>query len=298
MATDLDIITGDLAARVKRLMLFSRYRAEGRFAGENRSVKKGQSTDFMQHRPYVQGDNLKYIDWRVYARTSRFVVREFEDTTNLDMYLVVDASASMAFAGGGARKYDYAVQAAAILSYLMMTQKDSFGLSLIADSLRMHLAPGTSRRHLQRCCEVMLATEPAGAADWAQAVRQVRARQKRRGLVILVSDFLDDLDALERGLGGLCGRGSDAIAIHIVHPEEEALSQTNMTRFIDVEDNSALTVDPLILEQAYAAGFSAHCDAVRDACTRKGIAYTKLRVGDDTETVLGTYLRHRAAVLM
>jgi uncharacterized protein (DUF58 family) len=157
-----DVVTGDLADRVKQLMLFSRYRVDGRFSGENRSVRKGFSTDFMQHRQYVRGDNLKYIDWRVYGRTGRYVVREYEETTNCDIYVVVDNSASMAYGDGEYSKHEYAMRLCAMIFYMSMTQKDSFGLSLITDSLQSHANPGTSRRHLIRLYESLLSQTPTG----------------------------------------------------------------------------------------------------------------------------------------
>src|SRR6185295_13832457 len=143
-----DIITPELAAEVKQLMLFSRYRVQGRQLGENKSVLKGASTDFLQHRQYFPGDNLKHLDWRVFGRTGRYVIREYEHLTNLDLYLVVDNSASMGFGSVGDElsKHQFAVQVAAMLAYMMLVQKDSFALSLFSDSLTAHVESGSSRR--------------------------------------------------------------------------------------------------------------------------------------------------------
>ena len=189
-----DVVTPELAARVEQLMLFSRFRVQGRQTGENKSVLKGSSTDFLQHRQYYPGDNLKYLDWRVFGRTGRYVVREYEELTNLDLYLVVDNSASMGFGAVGEElsKHQFAVQVAAMLAYLMLVQKDSFALSLFSDSLTAHVDSGASRRHLLRTYETLLSNAPAGIANWIDAVRHVQARIRRKGLVLVLSYFMDD----------------------------------------------------------------------------------------------------------
>lgn len=292
-----DVIAPETAAHLKQLLLFARCRVEGRHAGDNKSVLKGFSTDFMQHRQYYPGDNIKYIDWRVFARTSRYVVREYEETTNLDLYVVLDVSASMGFAGDSMSKHEYAVHAAAVFFYLMLLHKDTFGLSLFAENLVKHVEPAGGRRHLIQLYEALLNQVPRGTVDWRQALRQAQSRVKRRGLVLVLSDFMGDPAEIGRGLSGFRSLGSDAIAFHIMHPRERTLSQSTMTRYVDLEDRSAETVDPLLIRDAYARQFQEHALAVRDECTRRGIAYCDLDVGDEPHRAIGTYLRRRMAML-
>ena len=292
-----DLVSGDLASRLKQLLLFSRHRVEGRYLGENRSVRKGFSTDFMQHRQYFPGDNIKYLDWRIYGRTDRYFVREYEQPTNLDLYLVVDCSASMSFAGDGQSKHDFAVRVAAIFIYLMMLQQDHYGLSLVGATLRAHADPAAGRRHLQRLYEMLLSSPPAGVCDWEGAMRQTQARVTRRGLVLVLSDFLGDPEAIGRGLAGFRSRRCDAIAFHLIHPEEADLSRDTMTRYVDLEDGSSETVDPLLIREAYQEQFRRHGVALRQECSRRGIEYCPLTVGPDYETAIGDYLRHRLARL-
>lgn len=293
-----NLVTAEMATRVKRLMLFSRYRVEGYFVGDNKSAKKGFSADFMQHRQYFPGDNIKYLDWRVYGRTDRLVVREFEELTNLDLYLVIDHSASMGFGSQDLTKYEFSVRCAAILIYLMTVQKDAFGLSLFSDGLVEGTETGTSRRHLRRVCEALLRSPPAGVADWQSALHQAQARIKRRGLVVVFSDFMADPLEVGKGLAGFRSRGCDVIAFHVMDPFEMELRPASMTRFIDVEDGTAVTVDPLAVRTAYAEQFATHAEEVRQECTRRGIAYVSLKVADDYEVVIGDYLQHRMRVLM
>jgi uncharacterized protein (DUF58 family) len=291
-----DVIEPAAAAHLRQLVLFARQRVEGRHAGENRSVLKGFSTDFLQHRPYYPGDNLKYLDWRVYARTNRYVVREYEETTNLDLYLVLDVSASMGFAGDGPSKHACAVRAAAVFFYLMLIQRDTFGLALFADQRTACVEPAGGRRHLLELYGRLLAARPAGTADWRGALQQVQSRIRRRGLAIVLSDFMADPAEIGRGLSGFRSRGCDTIAVHIIHPRERALGQTGMTRYVDLEDGSTETVDPLLIRDAYARQFHEHATAVRDECTRRGAAYCDLVAGDDEHKVIGAYLRRRMAL--
>ena len=293
-----DVIPADVAARLKSLLLFARSRVEGRHAGDNRSVLKGISTDFMQHRQYFPGDNLKHIDWRVFGRTNRYVVREYEETTNLDLYLVLDTTASMGFAGSGMSKHEFAVKVSAILSYIMLLHHDTFGLSLFSEGLVAHVDPAGGRRHLLQLYALLVEHAPRGAADWSAALRQVRSRIRRRGLVIVLSDFMDDPLRIGKGLAGFRSLGCDVIAFHIVHPEEQALRQGGMTRYVDIEDRSAETVDPLLIRDAYARQFQEHVVAVREECTRRGIASCDLAVGDDYHRAVGAYLRRRMAMLL
>jgi uncharacterized protein (DUF58 family) len=281
-------------------MLFSRYRVQGRQIGENKSVLKGSSTDFLQHKQYHPGDNLKYLDWRVYGRTGRFVIREYENLTNLDLYLVVDHSASMGFGaiGGEPSKYQFAVEVSAMLAYLMLLQKDSFALSLISDSLAAHVESGGSRRHLLRMYETLLSHSPAGIANWLDSLRNVQARIRRKGLVLVLSDFMDDPEVIGRGLSGFRSLGCDVIAFHLLHPLEQELKENHITRYVDIEDESAETVDPLLIREAYARQYRAHAEEVRMQCTKRGMSYSQLVVGQDFEKALGDYLQKRTARLL
>ena len=293
-----DVVAPEIAAHLKQLLLFARGRVEGRFAGDNRSVMKGFSTDFMQHRQYFPGDNIKYLDWRVFARTGRYVIREYEETTNLDLYVVLDVSASMGFAGDSLSKHEHAMRAAAVFFYLMLTHKDTFGLSMFAEGLVAHVDPSGGRRHLIQLYDALLKQVPRGVADWRVALRQVQSRIKRRGLVLVLSDFMGDPAEIGRGLSGFRSLGSDAIAFHVIHPRERALAQSTMTRYVDLEDRSAETVDPLLIRDAYARQFHEHALAIRDECTHRGIAYCDLVVGDEVHKAIGAYLRRRMAMLM
>lgn len=292
-----DVIPADKAAHLKQLLLFARGRVEGRHAGDNRSILKGFSTDFLQHRQYYPGDNLKYIDWRVFGRTSRYVIREYEETTNLDLYLILDTSASMGFAGNGISKHEFATKVAAIFFYLMLIHKDTFGLSLFAEGLVSHTEPAGGRRHLLQLYTSLLNQIPRGIVDWTVALRQVQSRIRRRGVVIVLSDFMDAPLRIGKGLSGFRSLGCDVIAFHIIHPQEKTLGQSSTTRYVDIEDHSAETVDPLLIRDAYAEQFREHVTAVREECTRRGIAACDLEVGDDYHKAIGTYLRRRMSML-
>ncbi len=293
-----DIVSPEMAVHVRDLMLFARNRVEGKRPGDNKSVLKAFSTDFLQHRQYYPGDNLKYLDWRVWARTNRYVIREYEETTNLDLYLAVDVSASMTFEGSGPSKHLCSVRAAAVILYLMLLQNDSFGLSLFSDRLLQHYEPASGRKHLIALYERLVSCKPEGAVDWTFALRQMQSRIRRRGLVVVISDFIGEPEQIGRALSGFRSLSCDAIALQIVHPEERSLASSTMTRFVDIEDGSSETVDPLLVGEAYARRFAAHCDAVRDVCARRAIAYAQITAGEDEYKAIGAFLRRRSAILL
>jgi len=293
-----DMVSAEVAAHVRDLMLFARSRVEGRRPGDNRSVLRAFSTDFLQHRQYYPGDNLKYLDWKVWARTNRYVVREYEETTNLDLYLAVDVSASMSFAGCSISKHTCAVRAAAVILYLVLLQNDSFGLSLFSDRLLHHCEPMSGRRHLIAVYERLVACEPEGTADWSGSLRQIQSRISRRGLVVVISDFIGEPEEIGRGLSAFRSLSCDVIVLHVVHPEERSMASSTVTRFVDMEDGSSETVDPLLVGEAYARRFAAHCDAVRDICARRAIGYARLVAGEDEYKAIGAFLRRRSALLL
>jgi len=291
------ILTGDIVERVRRLELFSRYQVEGTLAGDNRSPFKGFSTDFLQHRQYFYGDNLKHLDWRVFGRTDKLFVREFEHLTNAQMNLVVDVSASMDFAGLGLSKHEFAIRCAGLLAYLMHLQRDDFGLFLFSDSLVEHVRPASSRRHLHRVFERLVSAEPAGETVFRECLFEAEAHISRRGLVAIFSDFMDDPELITRGLGRFRMRGHDVIAFDIFDEAEEALDYVDFTRFRDLETSEVTGIDPLLIQQEYRRQFRQHQQEMRSGCLKNGVDYVLLPVSDQFDRVMGDYLQHRMSMM-
>jgi len=292
------LLTGDIVERVKQLELFSRLRVEGTLAGENRSPFKGFSTDFLQHREYNHGDNLKYLDWRVYGKSDRLYIKEFEDLTNAQMNLVVDISASMDFLGDGYSKHEFTVRCAGLLAYLMHVQRDDFGLFLFNDSLAEHIRPASSRRHLNRVFERLVSTEPVGETDFSQCLFHAEARSPRKGLVAVLSDFMAEPAVIARGLGRFRMKGHDVIAFQVYDERETELEYIDFTRFRDLETEEVTAIDPLLIRDEYRRQFLLHQHDMKTECLKHGVDHVLLPVSDDFDRVMGDYLQRRMAMML
>jgi len=292
------LLSADLVERVKQLELFCRLRVEGSRAGENRSKLIGFSTDFLQHRQYFPGDNLRYLDWRVLARSDRLVVRQHEELTNAEMAVLLDTSGSMAFAGQGMSKLDFAVRCAALLTYLMYLQGDSFSLYLFREGAVEPVRRGSGRRHLRRVFEKLVSAAPRGETGFAECFREAEARLGRRGLVAVLSDFMAEPEPIAKALGRLRMRGHDAIAFQIFDPEEREMDFVDFTRFRDLEDGSILAADPLLIQAEYRRQFDRHQLMLKEQCLAHGVDHVVLPVADEYDEVIGDYLRRRAALML
>lgn len=294
----LNLLSGDVVERVRRLELFSRLRVQGGRAGDNPAPGRGSSTDFLQHRPYVAGDSPRHLDWRLLAKTDRLYVRQYQEHTNAEMLVAVDLSGSMRFRGRGRfSKYEYAVRCAAVLFYLMHLQRDSFSLLLFGTAPGPLVPRGSSRTHLRRIYQALVTPEPAGPTHFTHCFRLLEGLFARRGLVLVLSDFMADPDAIGTALGRLRMRQHDVVALQLFEPTERSLPFVDFTRFRDAEDGSVLGVDPLTVKHEYERQFARHQQRLKQACLARGIDHVALPVADDYDTAIGEYLRRRAALL-
>jgi uncharacterized protein (DUF58 family) len=292
------MLSGDVIDRLRRLELFSRYRVVGNRTGDNRSPLRGFSSDFLQHRQYFPGDSLKYLDWRVLAKSDKLVVRQFEELTNAPLYLILDASGSMAYKGRSYSKLEYAVRCAALLTYLMHLQQDTFGLWLFREAVATRLPPGGSRRHLTRLFELLVTVEAKGETDYPAVFRQVEAQATRKGIVVVLSDFMTPPEEVAKLMGRLRLRGHDVLVFQIVDPTERELDYVDFTRFRDLEDGEVIGADPLTIGEEYTRQFVLHEHRLKEACFAHGLDFVTLPVSDDFETPMGDYLRHRMGVML
>jgi len=292
------LLSGEMVERIKRLELFCRLRVEGSRAGENRSKLTGFSTDFLQHRQYFPGDNLRYLDWRVMARTDRLVVRQHEEVTNAEVAILLDTSGSMAFAGEGMSKLEFATRCAALLTYLAYLQGDSFSLYLFDETAADHVRRGSGRRHLQRVFEKLVSVGPRGETRFAECFREVEARLVRRGLVAVLSDFMAEPEPLAKSLGRLRMRGHDVIAFQVFDPDEREMDFVDFTRFHDLEDGSVLAADPLLIQAEYRRQFDRHQLMLKEHCLAHAVDHVVLPVAAEYDEVIGDYLRRRAALML
>lgn len=295
-ATAFALIDGSLADRLHQLELFSRLRVEGALHGPNASPFRGFSNDFLQHRQYFPGDNLKYLDWRVYGRSERLMLRQYEELTNAPIRVVLDCSGSMLHRGESMTKWDFALRNAAILLYVAYLHRDSFSLNTFGVDRRVAVPLGTGKGHLLRCFRSLLEQGADGETDFAQGMGRALATHSRRGLTVVLSDFMDDPMAIAKRLSHLRFQKSDIIAIQIIDPTEKDLDFNSVTRFHDLENTGILAVDPQLIRRAYRETFAAHTLALKDACQRHGFQHVSLEVEDSFEVPILEYLRWRLEV--
>lgn len=286
----------DRLGTLSRLGLYARQVVEGFIAGQHASDTMGWNVEFADYREYVPGDDLRTLDWRVYGRTDRFYVRRYEEETSMRVYFVIDTSASMGFAWEGQSKIDTAAHIAAALGYLLVRQRDGVGLLSFGEKLTLHLPPAGTPAHLRQFWQHLEGLEPGGQTRVGPALRDLAARARRRGLVILLSDVLYDLDELTHGLALFTHRKFDLILIQILTPAEQEFPYRGDHRFRDIEGDVSLTVTAGAVRHAYLLSFGAHQQRLRGECARMGIDYFVHRTDAVVEPTLGAFLARRRAL--
>lgn len=282
--------------RIRSLELRARHVVQGFMAGLNRSPYHGFSVEFTEYRPYVQGDDPRYLDWRLYARSDRYYLKRFEDETNLRCMLLVDYSRSMDYGSLGYTKLDYAKTLAATLGYFLLQQRDAVGLAPFTDRIEEYVPPAYRAGHLRRLL-VQLERPPLQAAtQLAACLEELGRRVTRRGMVILISDFLSPLDALEFSLETLSQRGQEIIVFHLADPQELNFDFTGPELFEDLETGRRVYVDPAWLRDNYQKKMSEHLANIRLACESHGVAYHLLTLDTPLETALPDVLRLRSSL--
>ncbi|MBN1825156.1 MAG: DUF58 domain-containing protein [Candidatus Eisenbacteria bacterium] len=284
----------EVAARLSRMDIKARLVVEGFVAGLHKSPYRGFSVEFAEHRQYMPGDPLRHVDWKVYAKSDKFYVKEYEEETNLRAYLLLDASGSMGYGSGAVTKFVYAAQLAAALSYLMLRQRDSVGLVLFDKEVRRFLAPRASGVHLHRILRELEGASPSEETNTAGALRRLTERIRRRGLVILLSDLMDDPDQVLTALRYFRHKKHEVVVFHILDPKEVRFDFTREARFEDMEREDRLLAQPWRIQREYAREVERWRDRYRRECGEHRIDYNFIETTTPYDTALYAYLAKRA----
>ncbi len=295
MATLSDILQAEDITSLQSLQLFARTVVEGFTTGQHASPHKGFSVEFRQHRPYVQGDEIRRLDWKIFGRTDRFYIREFDEETNLRATVVLDASGSMGYRGQkGILKFDYARKLAASLAYLLMSQQDAVGLITFDSKVRDVIPCRTKITHLHLLLETMVRTEPGKDTSLAPVLESLAQRLKRRGLVILISDFFDDPAALLRSIGVLRKKGHEIIALQLWDRDEIDFPFGNWARFENLEnDDDFLLLDPATIRQRYIEAQQNFAAQLKEGFRKHQVDYLSLPTDESHSAALRSYLSLR-----
>ena len=291
--THMQLLEPDMIRRLGRVEMKARNLVEGFLAGLHRSSYRGFSVEFAEHRSYVPGDDPRYIDWKVYGKRERYYIKQYHEEMNFVATLLLDTSASMTFASGRISKLYYASLLAAALSYLILRQNDAVALGIYDRQQIAYLPPGTRLSFIDRLAKMLTRVEPTGRTDTDQSLAQLSRHITRKGIVIVLSDFLDSSTSILKGLKQLKFRGHEVIALHVLDPHELSFPLRGPVRFESMESNLRVLAEPHRIREAYIEALNRHLHELRQGCSRAGIDYRLTNTAEPIEEVLLKYLATR-----
>jgi uncharacterized protein (DUF58 family) len=279
--------------RIKSMELRAKVVVEGFWKGIHRSPYHGFSVEFTEYRQYTFGDDPRYIDWRLYARSDRFYIKKFEDETNLRCHLLIDHSRSMGYGSGGYTKSQYAGTLAATLAFFLFTQGDAVGLATFDDQIRQYMLPRNRPGYLRRLMLALEASPKGGAPDLGPPLQRLAEMLTKRGLVVLISDLLTSIDRLESDLGYLCAGGHDVVVFHVLDPAELSFDFDSPALFQDIETGRDMYVDPSAAQEGYKRMLDKHLATAKSTCRNLGIDYHLFATDRPFDLALLDFLHHR-----
>jgi uncharacterized protein (DUF58 family) len=285
-------------SKLANMDLVARCAVEGFFSGLHPSPFHGFSVEYSDHRQYHPGDELKFVDWKVFGRSDRLYIKRFRQETNATVYILLDTSKSMSFAGNGVvRKIDYACFVAAALSYLMLSQGDSTALVLFAEKVTKQIPPSSRRTHLNAILAALQTTKPSGRTRLADVLHAFAEATKRRGIVILISDLLDDEADIYKGLAHLKFLNHDVIIFHTMDPQELRLDYEGLIQFEDLESKAKMRTFPRSIRDLYRERVAEFLDDVQKTTGKSRIDYCLLDTSEPLDKALIAYLAKRKRMM-
>ncbi len=286
----------EVVSKLANMDLRARLVVEGFITGLHRSPYHGFSVEFAEHRQYMPGDEIKHIDWKVYGRTDRFYVKQFEEETNLKAYLLLDASGSMGFGSEKITKLQYATYLAASLAYLMLKQRDSVGLITFDEKIRSYAPPRSVHSYLHELFRELERVKSRAKTNVANTFHELAERIKRRGLIIILSDLLDDPDRVIAGLKHFRHKKHEVIIFHILDPLERTFNFRKDAQFKDLETGETLTTQPWHIRGEYRELMAQFIESYRRRCRENRIDYVVLDTAQDFDRALVEYLLKRKRI--
>jgi uncharacterized protein (DUF58 family) len=282
--------------RLGRLEIRARRIVEGFMSGMHRSPYFGRSIEFLQHRQYSPGDDLRHVDWKAWAKQDRLFVKQFEEEANMRCTLLVDVSASMQYGSGPLNKYEYAATAAVSLAYLLLRQHDAVSCIAFDERIRARTPLRSAEAHLQAIVQALDGSKPRDKTDAGAVLADVAAASPRRGLIVAISDFFGDVDSTLRGLRLLRQRGHDVLALHVLDDDELDFPFDGPTRFEGLETSDALNCNPRALREGYLEAVGRFTADLRRGCARDGVEYTLIRTSQPMDAALAALVSRRLAM--
>lgn len=289
--TGAQLLRPEVLARIDNLELLARTVVEGFLNGLHRSVYLGLSLDFAEHRPYMPGDDIRRIDWRLFGRTDRHYVKLFEAETNANFVVLLDVSRSMSYGSHEVTKLDYARYLAACLAYFCRKQRDRVGLVTFDDDVVDYVP--ASAKNLDLCLHTLHAARAGRRGELGKPILKATESLRRKGILVLISDFYEDVDDVVRAIRVLQAPGHDVMAFHLLDPAELELPFQGPSNFRDMESGEELPVIPEKLREGYRGLLSAHARALQERLTAGGVDYARLDTSGPLDQALFRFLLHR-----
>lgn len=293
----LEYLRPQVASRLANMELRARLVVEGFITGLHKSPYHGFSVEFAEHRQYMPGDEIRHVDWKIYGRTDRYYIKQYEEETNLKAYLVLDTSRSMSYASeGNITKLEYASYLAASLAYMMIKQQDAVGLAAFDEGLTTYLPPHATRAYLRQMLIALQRLEPGRGTSAGKSLHQIADRIRRRGLVVILSDLLDNQDEILAALKHFRHKKNEVIVMHILDPRERTFSFESDALFRDLETSETLMTQPWQVRKAYAGAMTAFLERYKRDCREHYVDYVLMDTGTPFDVALLEYLIKREKI--
>lgn len=297
MSTHTSYLDPEVVAKLGSMELRARLVVEGFITGMHRSPFHGFSAEFSEHRQYRHGDELKRIDWKIYGRSNRYYVKQYEDETNLRAMICVDMSASMSYASTGhIEKYRYATYLAASLCYLILQQRDAVGLALYNDALQTFLPSRSKMSYVQQLIGALDTAVPSSTTGTAVALHNIAEQLQRRGLVVIISDLFDEPEAIVKSLQHFRHDRHDVLVMHVLDPREVDFDIGAPAVFKDLETGEELTTQPEQIKQSYRKAVEEFCATIKKGCYAQNIDYVRITTDMPFDNALREYLVKRQSI--
>ena len=283
----------EMVARLSNMSLRARLVVEGYIIGQHKSPFHGFSVEFAEHRAYGPGDEIRHIDWKLYGKTDRFFVKQYEEETNLRSYILLDTSRSMEYKSNKISKLDYGNYLSAALAYLMINQQDGVGLTLFDNQIQTFIPPRSKPSHVNTILTHLDKTGSGRDTDVGIVLHEMAERIKKRGLIILISDLFDETENIINGLKHFRHNKQEIIVFHVMDRKELNFDFSNRTKFKDMETDEQITTEPWKIRKIYQKAIQSYQDELRLRCREQKIDYVPLFTDQNLDLALNEYLKKR-----
>ena len=294
MSESLNFLDPTVLAGLANLELRARVVVEGFLSGLHKSPHRGFSVEFNDYRHYQRGDDMRHIDWKLYARSEKFYIKQYEDETNVRCMVVLDTSASMSYSSGGTSKMDYGITLASALAYFINRQRDAVGLITFDEKVNEYLPAKCRQLHLMRILRTLAQIKPGKKTDAVKPLTDLAASLNKKSMVVLITDMLDDEERIIKTLQTLRGMGNDVIVFHVMDDAELNFTFNEASEFVDMENNETFITTPAAIRKAYLENLNEFLSFCKKRCQSSGVDYCLLNTSEPLDAALSSYMSKRA----